>query len=112
LAAGQSVLAESNFDPATSSARVSALSQKYNARVAQVVCFADGAELFRRFKLREETGERHAGHVGLANLEEARAHLLTARAQPLAVAGSVVWVNTNDLSAIRPDEIAEQLRKG
>lgn len=63
LRAGISTIAESNFDPRWATATLSALRESYRFDLLQIVCRADSALLLERFKRRNESGERHPGHV-------------------------------------------------
>ena len=99
LAAGQSLIVESNFYP-DHAARFLALQRQHPFRPLQVVCHTEGAVLWRRFQARSESGERHPGHVDQQNYAEFRTALLRGESLPLALDGPVLPVDTTDFAVI------------
>ena len=99
LAAGRSLVVESNFDSGRDSPQFLRLREKYPYVPFQVLCVTQGEVLFQRFQQRGESGERHPGHVDQATYEELRTTLLKGRAEPLDIGGSLVEVDTTDYEA-------------
>jgi hypothetical protein len=90
LAAGHSLVVESNFDAQRDGPRFVALRDRYDLRPVQVCCVADGNVLLERFRLRATTNERHPGHVEVANIIEFRPVRLRGRLDPLPLDGSII----------------------
>jgi predicted kinase len=113
LAAGQSVIVESNFGRGPDDAeRFAALQEQYGCRTVQVLCEADAAILYKRFKRRAESGERHPGHVDHVLLDEFERLCYAGRWEPLPIAGEVVRVDTSDFAAVDVATIAVAIGKG
>jgi predicted kinase len=98
LAAGRSLVVESNFDAQRDGPRFLALHRRYGFHPVQVCCVADGAVLLERFRLRAETNERHPGHVEVANMAEFEQGLLRGRLDSLPLDGPVIEVDTTDFA--------------
>jgi predicted kinase len=104
LAAGRSVIVESNFKRNIDSKRFTELAQKYNADCFQILCTASGDVLLQRWKKRIKAGERHAGHVEEISLDEIKKDL----AKPykaLDIPGELVNVDTTDVRSITMPEL-------
>ncbi len=111
LQAGQSLIVESNFGHGPDDApRFAALQQKHHCRMVQVLCEADAATLYERFKQRAELGERHPGHVDHLILEEFSRVCHEGRWEPLAIEGTVLRVDMRDLEAIDWAGLAATIR--
>ncbi|MBN1218535.1 MAG: AAA family ATPase [Anaerolineae bacterium] len=100
LAAGRSCIVESNFKAEFANLEFLALQQKYDFDPFQVVCKTEGKILYRRFKERSESGERHPGHVDYLNYDEFKSTLLEGGWEPLDIGGKVLEVDTTDFQAI------------
>ena len=100
LRAGQSLVMESNFYREYSTPEFATLQDKYRFQTVQVVCQADEAVLFSRFRRRTESGERHPGHVDEGNRGEFRDSLRRAPWGPLDIAGRVLHVDTADFETV------------
>lgn len=109
LAAGQSLIVESNFYP-DHAARFLALQGQHPFRPLQVVCRTEGTVLWRRFQARSESGERHPGHVDQQNYAEFRTTLLRGASAPLALDGPVLPVDTTDFSVIDYARLFQTIR--
>lgn len=109
LKAHVSCVLESNFKRDSDSAKVHDLQQRYGFRVVQIVCKADGPVLFERFKERAASGHRHPGHVDTQNEEEFRNFFLTNRAEPLAIEGEVIELDTNTFTNIDIASLAKKV---
>lgn len=99
LAAGQSLIVESNFSP-EATAKFRELQEKYPFRPFQVLCRAEGSVLVARYAARATDPDRHPGHVDLETLEELKPVLLKGYLAPLEIGGEVVEVDTTDFSKI------------
>lgn len=100
LAAGCSLVVESNFDPTFALPRLLALKAKFDFEPFQIQCLAGDDVRFERFKARAESGERHPGHVDHLNYDEFRAMPSLCRQYTLEIGGSVVEVDTTDAQHI------------
>ena len=100
LAAGRSLVVESNFDPEWHTPRFLALKERYGFAPVQILLRAEGETLLARFKARSLSDERHPGHVEGGQWAEQRAALLRGRTEPLALGGRVLEVDTTDSAAL------------
>jgi predicted kinase len=99
LQSGNSVIVESNFKPEIDSERFTAITEKYNAKCVQILCFADGNTLFERWNERIQNEERHEGHVEEISLEQIRQDL-SAPYHPLNLSGELIQLNTSNFSKL------------
>lgn len=113
LAAGTSVLVESNFVPEHRE-RLADLRRRYPFTPVEVYCFADGATLAHRFHARRESGERHPGHGDpeAPVTADAAALWITHRHPPLGITEHVVRVDTGDPDAIDLGGIVDRIGEG
>lgn len=100
LAAGRSVVVESNFNVHYDTPRFLALKERRDFTPVQVLCYATGDVVLERFRARAASSERHPGHVEAANMAEFEAGLLRGRADPLAIGGRVIEVDTSDFGYV------------
>jgi predicted kinase len=112
LAAGRSLIAESNFQRRFASCHIQRLCREHAARPLQVLCVADGDELARRYARRAASGERHAGHADTDEvwLAEATAALTRGPHLPLDVGGQVVTLDTTDFAVLDMAALVVRLR--
>ncbi|HTJ73454.1 MAG TPA: ATP-binding protein [Verrucomicrobiae bacterium] len=99
LAAGHSVVVESNFKPGIDSERFTTIVNESNANCIQILCKASGEELFRRWNERIANGARHEGHVEAVSLDQIRRDL-SQPYEPLSLPGKLIEVDTTDVSQI------------
>lgn len=104
LGAGGSIIIESNFKPGIDSERFAQMVEQHNASCIQILCHADGDVLFKRWNDRIATGQRHAGHVEEASLEQIK-HDLAQPYEPLKLPGRLIQLDTSDLNNIRLPEL-------
>jgi predicted kinase len=109
LAAGRSLVVESNFDAQRDGPRFLALRARYGFRPVQVCCVADGAVLIERFRARAAGEERHPGHVETANMAEFEPILLRGRLDPLPLDGPIIEVDTTDFARLDIEAIIQQV---
>lgn len=110
LAAGQSVVLESNFKRDFDRPRLEELREKVGFKVLEILCYAEGKVVFERFKERALSGKRHPGHVDHLCLEEQEKILLRGRAEPLGL-GELIELDTTDLGKIDYGEVLARIEK-
>ena len=109
LAAGQSLVVESNFAPIATT-EFKRLQEKYTFRPFQVMCRADGKALIERYCARANDPGRHPGHVDLETLAEIKPVLTRGYLDPLDIGGEIVEIETTDFSKIDVAGIVSRLR--
>jgi len=110
LEVGHSVIMDNAFHPPISTPRFQALKEQYNAESIQIVCDSDRETLFQRFKMRADSGNRHAGHGDHDVLEELYANLANIHSRVLDISGSVIEVDTTDFTSVDYQKILEQVK--
>jgi predicted kinase len=100
LAAGRTLVIESNFDAERAGPSFLALHDRYEFRPVQICCVADGAVLLQRVRSRVTSSERHPGHDELANIAELEPILLRGRLDPLPLDGPIIEVDTTDFAQV------------
>ena len=108
LAAGRSVLAESNFDPPTAREELRRLQERYDCRFVEVHCVAGPEVLWQRFQERDLRGERHPGHVDERRYKDVENRLRFGAQEPLGL-GEVVTVDASDFGHVDYQAIREQV---
>jgi predicted kinase len=109
LAAGRSIVVESNFDEQRDGPRFLALRERYGFHPVQVCCVADGVVLLERFRSRAETNERHPGHLETANIVEFESILLRGRLDPLPFDGPIIEVDTTNFTLVDAEAITREV---
>jgi predicted kinase len=109
LAAGRSLVVESNFDAQRDGPRFLALRDRYGFRPVQICCVADGVALLERFRSRAATNERHPGHVETPNMAEFESILLRGRLDPLPSGGPIIEVDTTDFANVDIEAIMHKV---
>jgi len=102
LQAGHSVIVESNFKPEIDSERFRKMQEKYQCKVVQVLCWAEGETVYQRFMARIGTEARHAGHVEAVSPEQIRQEFIDAYGKdtPLSLGDVTVELDTTNTGAI------------
>ena len=100
LAAGRSVILESNFKPEIDDQRFRRIRDTHPSRWIQVLCWARGDVLFDRYTARQHSTERHAGHAESATTEQTRTAIGTGRADLLRMPDATLELDTTDLATI------------
>jgi predicted kinase len=100
LAAGQSCVAEGNFDVGYSTPVLRRLAREYPHTSIQVNCCADPAVLRERFRRRSLSGERHPGHQDHLPRDPSLDAPIPGRTPPLEIRGHVIELDTSDFSAL------------
>jgi predicted kinase len=113
VTAGVSLIAETNFRNPEAGERLDPIVARTGASTIEIHCSAAPDVLLRRFRERWQSGGRHPGHVAAHfDLESADTGEQFAVAHPpLAIAGSVVEVDTTDPERIDWASITTQVRR-
>lgn len=110
LSHGQSLIIESNFLPELAKTDFENIAKDLSVKFFQIICFADGSEIYRRFKDRVDTDQRHPGHCDNVNIVEFRDRLLTGGKFPIDIPGEKVEINTTDFSQVDLKPLISQLQ--
>jgi predicted kinase len=112
LAAGRAVIAESNFYPDMEDGRrVRELRAAYDSHVFVVYCTAALDVVLSRFRARQGTDERHAGHVmGASDVRELEARVKGGFFHPIDLGSGLLTVDTTEFSRVDCDAIAATVR--
>lgn len=110
VAAGQSLIVEANFSAEHATPFYQSLVERHGVRIAQVCLTAEPETILRRFEQRAASGERHPGHVELANMDEFRAALLHTPYAPLPLTGALFVVDTTDFATVDYERLLSELR--
>lgn len=110
LKADKPLIIETNFDPEFANQRVNELQEKYNCTPFQIRCISDGEILFRRFKDRANTEERHEGHGDGDNLDEWEPILKKGKIEALNIDGEMIDVDTTNFENINYTEIFDAIK--
>ena len=104
--AGHSIILESNFKPHIDSERFRRIQEKYECDIIQIVCWAEGEVIFKRFTDRIGTSARHEGHVEIP-LEQIKEDFISANGkdEPLDIDGVTLELDTTNLDAVDYKEI-------
>jgi predicted kinase len=100
LAAGCSLMLESNFDPAFANARFHDLQQTHLFSALQIHCTAAHQTLVARYHERAQSGVRHPGHVDRQVDLEFDEMLRQQRNGPLEIGGETMVVDTTDFDEV------------
>ncbi len=100
LAAGRSLVVESNFSARFATPRFLALKERHGFEPFQILCYATGDVVFERFRSRASSSNRHPGHVEGANMAEVEPIVRAGRADPLAIGGTLIEVDTTDFAQV------------
>lgn len=107
LAAGESLVVESNFTRPEHTRMFLDLKREHPFEPRQVLCYARGELLVERFRRRK----RHAGHLDELLYQELEAQLLEGRCQPLDIGGRLVEIDTSDFEQVDFEGICKELYK-
>jgi predicted kinase len=110
LAAGVSAMAEAPFDRDISAAELTALRARHPFTMVQVLCRAEGQVLIDRFRERNESGNRHPGHVLTDARPEVEPYLANGIHEPVAIESTVIEVDTTDPATVDYECLLEEIR--
>jgi len=99
LAAGVSLIAESNFHSDADSARLAEMGRRQGFAPLQIHCTASADVLEERNERRRLTAERHPGHVQTPQTS-LKPHIEEGIWRPLHIEGQTVIVRTDDFKAV------------
>lgn len=109
LAAGASVVIEANFDAELSCQDLRALQQRYAIEACQIQCVGDGDVFVRRFRARNQSGERHPGHADHTTVDEVEAVIRRGRGDRLCLEGPLIEVDTTDLTTVNISAVCQHV---
>ena len=107
----QSLIIESNFKPNLAKIDIENLIKNIPVKIFQIICFADGQEIYRRFKDRVESGHRHPGHCDDVNIVECKDKLIKGGKFPIDIKGEKFEIDTTDFSKVNLDQLTLELQK-
>jgi predicted kinase len=108
LAAGVTIVAESNFDAKFDTAPLEQLAAEHDARILQVHVGGATEALVAKFARRAASGDRHPGHGDEPeDAEEVRAKIEAGFWDPLPLPGTLIQADMKD----DEDEIAARVRR-
>lgn len=110
LAANIPTIVESTLRGQVPTERIRALAADYPLIAHQLNCVVDGPTLLRRHDERNQSPERHPGHVVDQDDAELRAELARGRTDPLPLDGEVIEVDTTDFAALDYDGLRARVR--
>ena len=107
----QSVIIESNFQPNLAKIDIKNLIKNIPVKIFQIICFADGQEIYRRFKERVQLNNRHPGHCDDVNIIEYKDKLIKGGKFPIDIEGEKFEIDTTDFSKVNLDPLTLELQK-
>lgn len=112
LQAGKSVVVETAFVPQDHTARFLDLRDAYDYEPVQILCDADEEILFRRFRGRIESGERHPGHADHLTSYAQFTELLRERGYgALNIGGLLIEIDMAGFDAVDVEDLVRAIRK-
>ncbi|MDD4106825.1 MAG: AAA family ATPase [Candidatus Shapirobacteria bacterium] len=109
MATGQSIIIEGNFKTEFESQYLSPRLNKYNYHSVQIMCQCDGQILFKRFKQRSESGNRHPGHCDTDNYDELKKSLLLGKYPSLDLKSKTIIFDSTNLNNLNYNQIFNQI---
>jgi len=100
LAAGRSLIVESNFHKDLATERFRALRDKFACVPLQIVLQADGAVLTQRYRSRSQAGTRHPGHVDDLMPDDELATVLARDYGTMEIGGETLEIDTSDFGKV------------
>jgi predicted kinase len=110
LAAGTSLVIESNFYAEQSCVTFRRWQETYAVRGCQIQCVGDGDVFVQRFTQRNASGERHPGHVDAARTGEIETIIRRGRGDRLCLEGPVIELDTTDFARVDLHALCERVR--
>jgi predicted kinase len=109
MMAGKPFIVESNFKHEFDSKKFLTLKKKYSFFPIQIVCETKGEIIFRRFKKRHESGNRHPGHRDEIVCEEYKDDLLKGSYKSLQISGKIIKADTTNFRSASVDNLAKEI---
>jgi len=107
LADGQSIIIENAFEKQYSKPILEEIISKYKLNnIHEIYCFTDKDTRRKRYMERNETGNRHPGHVDHLNYLSNKDPEPTEKYGPLNI-GKLVKIDTTDFSLVNVDKVLE-----
>ncbi|MBE9045890.1 AAA family ATPase [Pleurocapsales cyanobacterium LEGE 10410] len=110
LAAGRSVVIESNFKVHQDTERLKNLKDKYHCSLLQIHCYAPIALALARFKARSLSGDRHPGHVDHLISEEMEANWKQGGYEIVDICDRTLRVDATNFAEINYEDIYQWLK--
>jgi predicted kinase len=109
LSAGSSLVLEANFDAVAHNQTFIDLKGRCAYRPLQILCYAEGRVLQRRFGQRGDSG-RHPGHLDDVLRQELEPLLRRGYTPPLDIGGRLMKVDTTDFGRVNTDDLLQAVR--
>ena len=110
LKSGCSLIVESNFLAKYDSKKFIDFKEKYGVTPFEIQLHCEGNILFKRFKERSFSQDRHPGHVDTQNFEAYKEVLLKGSSESLLVGGEVYLLNTTNLEEIPYEDLSKHIK--
>ena len=99
--AGRSLIVDTAFIPKFDTPKLLKLKERHDFEPFQILCKTDADVLFKRFKARSESGERHPGHTDhLVASDQFDEFLINEKYKALDIGGSIFEIDTTDFKSI------------
>ncbi len=99
--AGRSLIVDTAFIPKFDTPKLLELKKRHDFEPFQILCKTDAGVLFKRFKARSESGERHPGHTDhLVTSDQFDEFLINEKYKALDIGGSIFEIDTTDFKSI------------
>ena len=99
--AGRSLIVDTAFIPKFDTPKLLKLKKRHDFEPFQILCKTDSDVLFKRFKVRSESGERHPGHTDhLVTSDQFDEFLINEKYKALDIGGSIFEIDTTDFKSI------------
>ena len=107
---GKAFIVEGNFQDKFAAKIFSGLKERYNYKILQLYCHASDEVLYKRYIHRDNSGERHPGHIiQISGLEEFKKRV-TSKNFKLTIDDCItIDVDTTSFEDIRLEEIYENI---
>jgi predicted kinase len=110
VAAGISLITESNFEARFADERWQQLQERHNFQIIQLLCWAEDSIVTERYLARIADGSRHPGHVDRIHTDEYDAAALRDRFTFLNLSGERQAIDTGQLDATGYQSLLSWLR--
>lgn len=110
LAAGRSLIVESNFRSDLDTGRLRALRERAPFRPAQIRCVARGDVMAERYARRIVEGRRHPGHCEALDAADLARMQAMGEIEPVPIGGALLTVDTSTATAVETASVATWAR--